>query len=255
MMLDREWLKTFAPFGIIQPSGQWLPTGACVFVDYGGVAWCITAGHIFGRAVDTPVGCLVPIDGQLTVVALSDVYQKMSGIGWILEPASDLAVGPMPMQPGMDIHSIGFDRCLQLQDVHPSMPCVIAGQTYGLPGIDAVKPTPILLDGIIAGIDLPTQRVFLSVPMFPGNNGGPIIAYLAPLQAGDSTQLGVSAAFLAGIVTETLVIPRQHTDVIAQTPMHLGSGASIDAVKNLLFGAEATRMLSLIKSLPSSVAI
>ncbi len=33
-MLDQDWLKTFAPFGIIPEHNRWQPTGACVFIAY-----------------------------------------------------------------------------------------------------------------------------------------------------------------------------------------------------------------------------
>lgn len=111
---------------------------------------------------------------------MTEIYAKTPGIGWNIDRDSDLAAGPMPMPPGIDIRSISFDRCLEQKDLLPSMPCLTAGQPYGLPGVDPTRPTPLILDGIIAGLDPAQRRIFVSVPTFPGNSGGPIIAYRTP---------------------------------------------------------------------------
>ncbi len=246
-MLDQDWLKTFAPFGIIPEQNRWQPTGACVFISYEDVVWCVTAAHVLTTAASKPVGCMVTMNGQQTILGLTEIYAKTPGIGWNIDRDSDLAAGPMPIPPGIDIRTIGFDRCLEQKDLLPSMPCLTAGQPYGLPGVDPTKPTPLILDGIIAGLEPAQRRVFVSVPTFPGNSGGPIIAYRTPWNTAGGMNVGIPTVFLAGIITQTIVLSGNQADKSPIPPLHLGSGASIDAVKQLLMGEGAKRMLGVIR--------
>jgi hypothetical protein len=105
----------------------------------------------------------------------------------------------------------------------------------------------LILDGIIAGLEPEQRRVFVSVPTFPGNSGGPIIAYRAPWNTAGGMKVGLPTVFLAGIVTQTIVVPGNQPEKNPIPPLHLGSGASFDAVKQLLTGEEAKRMLDIIR--------
>ena len=51
------------------------------------------------------------------ILGLTEIYAKTPGIGWNIDRDSDLAAGPMPMPPGIDIRSISFDRCLEQKDL------------------------------------------------------------------------------------------------------------------------------------------
>jgi len=246
-MLDQDWLKTFAPFGIIPQPGLWQPTGACVFISYEDVIWCVTAAHVLNTAAGKPVGCMATLNGQQTIIGLTDIYKQQPGIGWIIDRESDLAAGPMPIAPGIDIRAIGFDRCLEQKDLIPSMPCLTAGQPYGLPGVDPAKPTPLILDGVIAGIAADQRHVYISVPTFPGNSGGPIIAYRTPWNPAGGVNVGTPTVFLAGIVTQTVMLANTQPDKGLIPPLHLGRGATFDSVKLLLTGDEARRMLKIIQ--------
>ncbi len=247
-MLDQDWLKTFAPFGIIPEPGKWQPTGACVFIGYEDVVWCVTAAHALSNVPGKAVGCMATLNGQQTTIELSDIYEKTSGIHRAIDSESDLAAGPMPMPPGIDIRSIGFDRCLEQKDLIPSMPCLTAGQPYGLPGVDPSKPTPLILDGVIAGVAPGQRRVYISVPTFPGNSGGPIIAYRTPWNTTGGMTVGIPTVLLAGIVTQTVVIQNNQPDKGPIPSLHLGFGSTIDAVKKLLMGDEIRRMLGIIRN-------
>lgn len=247
-MLDQDWLKTFAPFGLVPQPNRWQPTGACVFISHEEVIWCVTAAHVLTSAAGQSFGCMVTINGKPIVLQLTESYKQMPGIGWIFDHSSDLAAGPMPMPAGIDIRSIGFDRCLEQKDLIPSMRCLTAGQPYGLPGVDPNSPTPLILDGVIAGLDAAQRRVFVSVPTFPGNSGGPIIAFRTPWNTGGGMTVGLPTVFLAGVVTRTVVIPNSQPDKSVIPPLHLGMGATIDAVKALLTSADAVRMLGEIRN-------
>lgn len=247
-MLDRDWLKTFAAFGFIPEANRWLPTGACVFVGHEDVVWCVTAAHVLTQAAEKSVGAIVSINGQQTIVDLTAIYKATPGVGWIIDTNSDVAAGPMPMPPGIDIRSIGFDRMLEQDDLLPSMSCLTGGQPYGLPGVDPDKPTPLILDGVIAGVDLARSRVFVSVPTFPGSSGGPIIAYRTPWDPSGSMVVGSPTVFLAGIVTETIVVPNNQPDQPHVPPLHLGCGATTNSVKKLLTSEATMQMLGAIRS-------
>ncbi len=247
-MLDHDWLRTFASFGIVPQPDRWLPTGACVFIHHQEVIWCVTAAHVLDGAPGQSFGCMVTINGSSIVLKLTESYRQMPGVGWIFDRASDLAAGPMPMPAGIDIRALGFEQCLDQKDLIPSMPCLTAGQPYGLPGVDMSKPTPLILDGVIAGID-PTHRlVFVSVPTFPGNSGGPIIAHRSPWTRGGAMHVGAPTVFLAGIVTQTVLVENNQPQKAAIPSLHLGRGATMDAVKELLTGPSGARMLSAIRA-------
>lgn len=246
-MLDRDWLKTFAAFGFISEPNRWQPTGACVFVAHEDVVWCVTAAHVLGHAAEKSVGAMVNINGEQTVLDLTAIYEATPGVGWVIDEINDVAAGPVPMPPGIDIRSIDFDRMLDQTDLLPSMPCLTGGQPYGLPGVDPDKPTPLILDGVIAGVDLARSRVFVSVPTFPGSSGGPIIAYRTPWDPSGSMVVGAPTVFLAGLVTETIVIPNNQPDQPHVPPLHLGCGTTTNSVKKLLTSELAVKMLAAIR--------
>lgn len=246
-MLDQDWLKTFASFGIVSQPNRWLPTGACVFIIHHDVIWCVTAAHVLDDAPGQSFGCIVTINGSPVVLKLTESYRQMPGVGWIFDRASDLAAGPMPMPAGIDIRALTFERCLEQKDLIPSMPCLTAGQPYGLPGVDPSTPTPLILDGVIAGLDPAHRLVFVSVPTFPGNSGGPIIAYRSPWTTGGAMHVGVPTVFLAGIVTKTVIVENNQPQKSAVPSLHLGRGATVDAVKSLLTGPEGVRMLQAVR--------
>jgi len=247
-MLDQNWLRTFAPFGVVPQSSQWQPTGACVFIGLGKMIWCVTAGHVVRGAGALHVGCIVSIGGNQTVVLLSDIYRERPGLRWIYNDQSDLAAGPMPMPAGIEIRSIGFENFLDQKDLLPSMTCFTAGQPYGIPGVSPDKATPLILDGIIAGVDLPNKRLFISVPTFPGNSGGPIIVYRNPVNAAGGMTVGRPTLFLAGIVTETVMVPNNQPDKKHIPALHLGAGATVDAIRELLTSLEAQEVTKAIEA-------
>ncbi|MBN1959407.1 MAG: hypothetical protein JW841_00550 [Deltaproteobacteria bacterium] len=254
-MLDQDWLKAFAAFGSIQHPNLWLPMGACVFISYEEIVWCVTAAHILNDAKDKSVGCLVEVSGQQTILNLTEIQSKTPNIRWIIDQASDLAACPMPLPNGINIRSVGFDRCLEQKDLLPSMPCLTAGQPYGLPGVDRTKPTPLILDGVIAGIDAENGRVFVSVPTFPGNSGGPIIAYRMPWSTGGGMNVGRQIVFLAGVITRTILLKNEQDDKNHRSdknfmpPLHLGMGATVDNIKKLLTSDNALQILQTIKAM------
>lgn len=244
-MLDAQWLKTFAPFGVIHGPKQWQPTGACVFVESMGFIWCVTAAHAVTTA-EQSVGCLVEIADQPTVIDLTEVLRQQ-GLGWAIQTPNDIAAAPMPLPSGINIRAVGEDLFLVASDIKASMPCLTAGMPYGLPGVAPDKPTPLVLDGVIAGVDAASDRLFISVPTFPGNSGGPVIVCRVPWNPAGGMTVGNPVVLLAGIVIESVLVA-SNDPASAVPPLHLGCGVTMNAVKALLASEDARRMAGMITS-------
>lgn len=232
-------------------STRWRPAGACVFVRHE-VIWCVTAAHIIRKAQTLGVGCVVGVGESQTAMNLTDIYRRTPGLDWVIDSKTDIAVAPMPVAPGIQIRAIDFQDCLEQRDVLPSMPCLTAGQPYGIPGVVEGRATPIILSGVIAGMDPENRRIFISVPTFPGNSGGPIIVQPEPYTATGTLNVGRPTVLLAGVVTETVMVADDQPRPQRIPALHLGAGASFDAIKALIQSTDAQRMLTLVQATPAS---
>lgn len=244
-MLDTEWLATFAPLGRIRAAGRFQPNAAGVFLLHEDVVWLATAHHVI-ESTTSPVGVVVSVAGSPTVIDVTAALASTPGLGWIASTRHDVCIAPMPTPPGIAIKAIDPLRFLRIVDITPSMPSVIAGCPYGLPGVDPRKPTPILLDGIVAGTEPASETLFLSTPTFPGNSGGPIFVHRSALSAAGGLTLGQQTLFLAGIVTGFQIIEPVET---SDEPLRLGVGVASDVLVELLEGERARSMSSRIKQL------
>ncbi len=243
-MLDREWLSTFAPVGLIPAPGQWQPTGAGVFIRHHDLVWLATAHHVAPQD-GGGFGILAPVNGQPTLFELTEIMAHTPDASWIADSAHDVAVAPMPTPPGIGIKAISRAQTLRVQDVLPSMTCLTGGCPYGLPGMNREKSIPIVLDGVIAGTDTASRTLFISTPTFPGNSGGPIIVVRSPFNPAGGMVVGRPTILLAGIVSQFQTI--QPNDPKA-APLRLGVGVAIDVVFDLLDGSKATSMARSLKS-------
>ena len=82
----------------------------------------------------------------------------------------------MPSSPDFCIKAVTAEKCLRMTELVPSMPCFTVGCPYGLHGLNPQEATPLVLDGVISGVDPVSRKVYTSAPTFPGNSGGPLIA-------------------------------------------------------------------------------
>ncbi len=155
------------------------------------------------------------------------------GFAWIRDSKTDLAAAPMPTAPEFGIKALTGDYCIRIGDMVPSMPCFTIGCPYGLHGLDPTRASPLVLDGVIAGVDPCGRRVFTSTPTFPGNSGGPLIAVRSPFSPGGQMTVGRPTVLFAGVMLQSLLVP---SPIAGSTdpPLHLGVAAPADAVIELL---------------------
>jgi hypothetical protein len=130
------------------------------------------------------------------------------------------------------------------------MPCFTIGCPYGLRGVDPGKATPLVLDGVIAGVNQSNRRIFTNAATFPGNSGGPLIAVRSPFAPDGSMMVGRPTVLLAGIVLQSALVPSPMPGDLTP-PLHLGVAAPADAVLGLLDSEQAQAILPRIQLSPS----
>ena len=212
-MLSREWLSAFVRIGVLSSQADWSPIGAGVLLHDPPVVWLITAAHVVKTARDQEIAPLVTQQkGGLAVVRIREI-QEQHGYRW------------------------HFDKklCINADDLIPSMQCYTVGCPYGVRGFDSQRATPLVLDGVIAGIDAGFGTVYTSVPTFPGNSGGPIIVRRDPFHPSGGLVVGQPVMLLAGIILQASVVSApESSDSVSLPPLHLGIGVSIDIALNLI---------------------
>jgi hypothetical protein len=235
-MLSPEWLATFAPVGRLRGRDQWAAFGACVFFHRGSLLWLVTANHVVDLIGPGAVSVLVNRRGGGLIVVDVNALLSAHGISWVRDLGNDLAAAPMPASAEpMDIKAITAEVCLPLAQLVPSMPCYTAGCPYGMPGVDPQRATPLVLDGIISGVDPAAKRVYTSARTFPGNSGGPLIVAQTPFSnSGPDLSIAVKPLLvLAGVMLESALI-KSNDPKESMPPLHMGIAAPTDAIIRLL---------------------
>jgi S1-C subfamily serine protease len=248
-MLSTEWLNAFAPVGALRADNQWAAFGACVFFRKHSICWIVTANHVVKKVGQQALTVLVTrSSGQEVIVVEVGKILRDHGLSWVQDEDTDLAAAMMPaVSPEWGIKAVTPESCLSMTKLLPSMPCFTAGCPYGLHGLDPQRATPLILDGVISGLDPAKQKVYTSAPTFPGNSGGPLIAVdmeITPMWSGASRP----SPFFAGIMLETALLPA--ADPASRIPpLHLGVAAPADAVLALLDSEQARAITARVEAL------
>lgn len=230
-MLTKEWLCAFVPLGILHDDQKWVAIGAGFLYLEPPVVWLVTASHVIRDAGQRPLTALVSDNnGRLIVVNLTEVHQN-SGLHWHTDDTHDVAIGLMPQDASWQIKAITKEFCLPFSEILPSMTCYTVGCPYGVRSIDPTKATPLVLDGVVAGVNSVTKEIYTSAPTFPGNSGGPLLIFVSPINPAGGMVVGRTTLFVAGIMKQTALVP---DPAQALLPLHLGIGVSIDPVLQLL---------------------
>jgi hypothetical protein len=234
-MLSTQWQNAFAPVGCAKGDNLWVPAGAGVFLSKPPLIWLVTANHVVESVGAQEFGVLITrcSGGGMIEVKLGTIL-AMNGLDWARDRGNDLAAAPMPVSPEICFTALSENQCLRLGELMPSMPCFTFGCPYGL-HVDAHRAIPLVLDGVISGVDQQTRRVFTSAPTFPGNSGGPLVAIRSPfIERGEGFVLKAGATvFLAGIMLRTVLVTPS-TSEGQMPPLHLGMAAPMDAILDLL---------------------
>jgi hypothetical protein len=231
-MLSTEWLSAFAPVGGLRDDNLWAAAGACVFFHKPPLLWIITARHVAEKVGRPALTVLVTqSSGEGVIVVKVGEILGNHGFNWVEDELNDLAAAPMPNSPDFSIKAVTLENCLPMTELLPSMPCFTVGCPYGLPGVNPQKATPLVLDGVISGVDPNSRKVYTSTPTFPGNSGGPLIAIRSPFNPAGGMTVGRATVLFAGIMLETMLVPDPEK---RNPPLHLGVAAPADAVLALL---------------------
>jgi len=245
-MLSSEWLNAFAPVGFLQAENSWRAVGAGVFCSKPPLLWLVTANHVVETVGQDTTSVLVTrsTGDAVTVVEVGRILASRN-LPWVRDEASDLAAAPMAVAPDFRIKAVSREVCLALQDLVPSMPCYTVGCPYGLRGVDPQRSTPLVLSGVISGVDPIARRIFTSVPAFPGNSGGPLIAVRSPFDPGGSLFVGRPTVLFAGVMLQSALIS-PGAPAFQTPPLHLGVAVPADAVFELLDSAPAQAVVDRI---------
>lgn len=233
-MLSTEWLNAFAPVGFFREEHAWGPVGAGVFFLKPPFLWLVTANHVVEAAGQDALSVLVTRSSgdAVTVVEVGRTLADHD-LAWVRDDGNDLAAAPMAVSPDLQIKAVSRESCLPFQDLVPSMPCFALGCPYGLRGVNPQRATPLVLDGVISGIDPTSRRIFTSVPAFPGNSGGPLIAVRSPFDPGGCLTVGRRTVLFAGVMLQSALIS-PGAPAFQTPPLHLGVAVPADAVFELL---------------------
>jgi hypothetical protein len=251
-MLSTEWLSAFAPVGGLKEDNLWAAFGACVFFHKPPLLWVVTAQHVLKKVGPSALTVLVTrSSGEgVIVVPVGEILQT-HGFSWAEDAVNDLAAAPMPASPDFGIKAVSPENCLPLADLLPSMPCFTLGCPYGFHGVNPQRATPLVLDGVISGVDPASRKIYTSAPTFPGNSGGALIAHRSPFTPEGGGVIGRPTILFAGIMLETkLVSSPDPANRIP--PLHLGIAAPADAVLALLDSDHARDITARIQALRPS---
>jgi trypsin-like peptidase len=272
-MLSIEWLSAFAPVGHLRANNEWAAFGASVFFHKPPSLWLITARHVLEKVGRHALSILVTRSAGEGVIVV-EVGKILSGLGfaWVEDVDNDLAAAPMPMSSDFGIKPVTPENCLAMTDVVPSMPCFTVGCPYGLHGLNPQKATPLVLDGVISGMDPVSRKIYTSAPTFPGNSGGPLIALRSRSECNGAI-FGPPTVLFAGIMLQTVLVPSGdpacyapavHSGYVSPPsipsgvegysrshlpPLHLGVAAPADAVLALLDSEPARTLTARITAL------
>lgn len=235
-MITNEWLKAIVPIGILSENNSWTPSGAGTMILVDDYVWIVTAGHVIKEDTSNKICVLINHKTKgVEIVPLSEIYSVRSRkIDWIYDDSADIAIGPMPVLPEWELKAITKNYFKDISEVSPSMECLTVGCPYGIRGVDPNHSTPLVLGGIIAGVNADERKMYIQAPIFPGNSGGPIIVKIPPYSSG-SLKIGVPTTYLAGIVTGYTITNNPHPrDGSNLPPLHLGVGISITKAIDLV---------------------
>lgn len=251
-MLDQNWLSTFAGLGVVDAvsgsSARWRPVGACVFISHAGFSWVVTAGHVLDQAGASDLAVRISVGNTVQLLGLSDLHRHI-GAEWVRDSHHDVAAGLIATPKGAGFKTIPEKYLLGSDEDPTSMHCYTGGCPLGLPGMDAQRAVPLLLDGIVSGYDSVARRLYLSTPTFPGNSGGPILVERPLHNPGGGITMGRPTVLLAGVVIQTATI-RGPADggAAPELVLKLGVGVPIDVVTSMLDGPEGQQQASIAKS-------
>ena len=236
-MLSSEWLSTVVQLGVLSSPDRWTATGAGIFVNNEPVLWLVTARHLVQPDL---VAMLTRDVGGRAFFPLQVMLEDFD-LEWVEDESRDLAALVVPVLPKARMKAIDRTNMLDVEDLVPSMPAYAIGCPYGIDGLDPSTATPLVMDGIIAGKDDASGRIFTTAATYPGNSGGPLIVIRSPINPAGGLEVGRPTVFLAGVILSfaTAIQPAERDDA---PPLHLGVAQTCRDILGLLESSKAREM-------------
>lgn len=242
-MLDKDLLSTCAPLGTLcSKTNEWRARGAGVFIFDDPFIWYVTAEHLTANKESHPIHILINHAKSKQYLVNIDSLHKQHKMDWIVDKKNDLAATLFPADPNFELKAINFSLFMNSKEMLPSMSCYSVGCPYNLAGFDMERVNPCVLDGIISGIDRQRGRIWVTVPTFPGNSGGPLFVWKQPIQANGDVNLGRTVAHLGGIISEYVLVGDGNSETdnrMCLPPLHLGVVIPTESIQALLNTEEA----------------
>ncbi len=255
-MLSPEFLNTALPLGLLSSDGSFRPLGSGVLLERHGLSWLVTARHVKDAAEsaatnDTPFVLVGTTNsGDQFPMPLKETAAKHE-LEWVQTDAEeDLAAIPLPLSPEWVHRAIPDSLCITGDGIVPSMPCYTVGMPYGFSPSVPGRITPLVLDGVIAGINEAEGLLYISAPTFKGNSGGPAFVYRSPFNVAGGLTVGKPTVLLAGLVIQQMLVGGAGgtaSEGPASPPLHLGIVRSAERIFSLLDGPAATKMAHRLK--------
>lgn len=227
----KELLRAYVPLGIASEDGAWSPLGAGTLIYDAPVLWLATAKNVVQRAPSGALAAWVGQEGGGTVVELL-VDASDGGLGWIEAAEDDLAISIFPVNPEWDLKAFGETRCLAPSNLALLMPVCSIGCPYGVEGVQATGPNPIMLPGAVSGL-VPPNEFYTTAPLLPANNGAPLI----------QLDGGSGDVALAGLLTRPAHVPEQSPE---ESSVRLSLGLAASTIWKLIRSAPAKAQRELV---------
>ncbi len=240
-MLEKEWLLTCAPIGILEKTKQsWTPIAAGVFVYDNPFIWYVTSRQQICKNNDTPLYVLLRHKTLHQILFDISSMHKQENLDWVFDEQNNIAATLFPADPNFELKAIGFESFFASKDILPAMNCYSVSYPYILAELDAETVNPCVLGGIISRIDEPS-KIYVTTPIFPDNYGSPLFVWKNPFNSSNSIILGNPSIYFGGIMTKT--ISTQANNDRSGTPLfqsiNLGVMSSSELIQELLVTPKA----------------
>lgn len=249
-MLSPDFLNTAVPLGLLGTDGAFKPLGSGVLVTRHELSWLVTARHVMKAGARDSSGEFVLVGTTKSSEQFPMDLRKIAGendIEWVESgEEEDLTAIPVPLSQDWIHRTIPESLCLIGKDVIPSMPCYTLGIPYGLGTLSPGRITPLVLDGVVSGIDQDQGLLYISAPTFKGNSGGPAFVYRSPFNTAGGLTVGSPPILFAGLVIQQMLVrgaPSTSDPTISSPPLHLGVVRTAERVLSLL-DTEAAKVMA-----------
>lgn len=240
-MLEKEWLLTCAPIGILESSKQsWKAIASGVFIYDNPFIWYVTSHQQICNSNDFSLYVLLGHKKKGQILFDISSMHKQENIDWVFDEQNNIAATLFPIDPDFEFKSIGFEGFLASQDMLPAMNCYSINYPNISPGQETKKITPFVLEGIISKID-ESSTIYVTTPLFPDNYGCPLFVWKSPFNSSNSIILGNPSIYFGGIMTKTISAQAdsdKDNNILFQS-INFGVVSSSELIKTLLSNPKA----------------